>query len=240
MKNKLNIVGTSLGNIEDITIRAFRYIFESDVILAEDTRVFLKMKSILKERYSETLATLKIDITKFQDIKSYREQNHDRIISWVIEKLQNENIIISLFSDAGMPAISDPGYELIRDVVVSGFEIDVIPSGTADVSALILSGLPTDRYTFIGFLPRKPSKIEDLLNSFLNDNSTLIVYESPFRVVKTLEVIKARLGDDIIVAAVSEITKKFQNVTRGKIGEVIEQLKTHSLKGEWVICLRKV
>jgi 16S rRNA (cytidine1402-2'-O)-methyltransferase len=171
---------------------------------------------------------------------SYREQIHEKILPFVLQKL-NDGVDVSLFSDAGMPAISDPGWNLIEDVLKSNFEIDVIPGPTAIESALILSGLPTDRFTFLGFLPRRKGRAVELVSHYLNDENTIVIYESPFRVVKTLLLINERLGKEnrIQAAAVGEITKKFQKAIRGKVGEVIEKLKKMGgLKGEWVICLR--
>jgi 16S rRNA (cytidine1402-2'-O)-methyltransferase len=238
--SKLIIVGTSLGNLDDISPRAIKAVFESPIILAEDTRVFHKMKQLLKDRSMELLEAMEVKFETEQMIMSYREQIHEKILPFVLQKL-NDGVDVSLFSDAGMPAISDPGWNLIEDVLKSNFEIDVIPGPTAIESALILSGLPTDRFTFLGFLPRRKGRAVELVSHYLNDENTIVIYESPFRVVKTLLLINERLGKEnrIQAAAVGEITKKFQKAIRGEVGEVIEKLKKMGgLKGEWVICLR--
>lgn len=238
-KNKLFIVGTSLGNIEDISIRAFRFIFETPVILAEDTRVFIKMKNILLERYSEVLQQLNIDTSFHQQIISYREQNHAKIANKVFELLEISNV--ALFSDAGMPGISDPGYRLIEEVYNHGFEVDSIPGATAVTTALVLSGLPTDRFTFLGFLPRKKNKLLNLIFPNLELDNTVIFYESPFRLIKVLEIISEYAKENnvkVSCSACSEITKKFQKVVRGEVSEVISQLQKNGVKGEWTVCLR--
>ncbi|MCA9386836.1 16S rRNA (cytidine(1402)-2'-O)-methyltransferase [Candidatus Dojkabacteria bacterium] len=235
---KLIILGTTIGNVEDISIRALRHIFESQVVLAEDTRVFIKFKNILKDRYLDTLESLEINIDTKQNIHSYREQNHDRVVKDILEQLKDEDVAIA--TDAGMPGISDPGFKLIRDVIEAGFEIDVVPGPTAVTSAFVLSGLPTDYYSFVGFLPRKKSKIQKLLDNYNLEQTSLIVYESPFRVIKSLEILKELYGDDLSVSAVGEITKKFQRVERGKVAEVISNFRKQAPKGEWVIVIRKL
>jgi 16S rRNA (cytidine1402-2'-O)-methyltransferase len=240
--NKLNIVGTSLGNIEDISIRALRYIFESDIVLAEDTRVFTKMKSILLERQRETLIALGLQTSKHQDIRSYRDQNHDKVIRQIIEELKSSDKVVSLFSDSGMPGISDPGWLLIDDTLKNGIGVDVIPGPTAVINALLLSGFSTDRFSFLGFLPRKAGKAIKIINKYLDSENTVIIYESPFRVLKTLEMIQEKFeweaDEKFMVSASFEMTKKFQNTLRGEITEVIETLKKSEIKGECVICLR--
>lgn len=235
--NKLYILGTPLGNLEDVSLRSLRFIFESDVILAEDTRVFTRFKGLLKQRYFEVLETLKIDKDKKQQILSYREQNHDRVFPQILNLL-NENLVISLVSDAGMPAISDPGFRLIKEILDNNFEVDVIPGPTSVDSALVLSGLPTDKFVFLGFLPRKPGKIKKIIEEYLDKNITLVVLESPFRVVKLLHEIATNFGEDIEVAACNDITKKFQKVIRGNIVEVIKELKKSGVKGEWSVVLK--
>lgn len=234
--NKLLILGTPLGNLEDVSLRSLRYIFESNVILAEDTRVFTSFKGLLKQRYSEVLETLKIDKDKKQQIISYREQNHDRVVPQILNLLKEE-LVISMVSDAGMPAISDPGFRLIREVLNNGFEVDVIPGPTSVDSALVLSGLPTDKFVFLGFLPRKSGKIKKLLEEYIDKEITIVVLESPFRVIKLLQEISTNFGENIEVAACNDITKKFQKTLRGNITEVIQELNRISVKGEWSLVI---
>ncbi len=236
--NKLIIVGLSIGNIEDISIRALRHIYDGKVVLAEDTREFIKLKRILADRYAKFLVDLDINIDNRAELISYREQNHERILPNVIRHLEQNDVI--LVSDSGMPGVSDPGWLLIRDLIEKDVEIDVIPGPTALITALVLSGLPTDRFSFIGFLPRTSGRAEKLLNLFTNDQSTVLIYESPFRILKTVELLKKMFEESVNVALVGEITKKFQKVVRGTPSSVIEQMKSVSTKGEWVICVRKI
>jgi 16S rRNA (cytidine1402-2'-O)-methyltransferase len=245
LTKKLQIVGTSLGNIEDISIRALRFIFESDVILAEDTRVFTKMKSILLDKQKPTLEALGINFSKHQLIWSYRDQNHSKVSENIINEIKNSDKIVSLFSDSGMPGISDPGWLLIDDCLKNGAEIDVIPGPTAVINALLLSGFSTDRFSFLGFISRKPGKAMKIINQYLNSENTVIIYESPFRVLKTLELVQKNsteieTSSKLCVSVSFEMTKKFQNTFRGEIGEVIEELKKSKVKGEAVICLRAI
>jgi len=233
---KLTAVGLPLGNIEDISIRALKALFESDIILAEDTRNVYKIKSIVKERFASILENFKIDINKEQRVFSYRDQNHSSSFPEILKFLIEEKSII-LVSDAGMPTISDPGFKLIRDLHENGVEIDVIPSATAVDTALVISGLPTDSFIFIGFLPREKGKIKKQVSSALESiASSVIFYESPFRVLKTLELIALDFPD-VKVAAVNDLTKKFQKVIRGDIVEVIGKLKKMKVIGEWVVVL---
>lgn len=237
--NKLILIGTTLGNIEDISLRAMRAAFETPVILAEDTRVFYKLKHILKERYSDILSNLGINTEQYQTVISYREQNHSKVMPRVLEFLETSDV--GLCSDAGMPAISDPGYQIVRDLISENIEIDCIPSPTAVTTALVLSGLPTDRFSFIGFLPRKRKKLLDLIFSTSDLNQTIIFYESPYRIIKVLSLIQefsVANNLEIDIAACSELTKKFQKVIRGNPNEVVKILEKSAVKGEWTVCLR--
>jgi 16S rRNA (cytidine1402-2'-O)-methyltransferase len=136
-----------------------------------------------------------------------------------------------------MPTISDPGFKLVEALLSKNYEIDVIPGPTAVESALALSGLPTDKFSFIGFLPRERSKIKKLLDSSFQIQNSIIYYESPFRVIKTLEII-SEISEEIEVAACNDLTKKFQKVYRGKVKDVIEQLKSEKkVIGEWTVVI---
>ncbi len=233
---KLILLGTTIGNVEDISIRALRYIFESQNVLAEDTRVFYKFKTILKDRYSEVLKSLEIDSDLTQSVMSYREQNHERVVQNILNLLKESDVVLT--TDAGMPGISDPGFKLVRAAIEEGFEIDVIPGPTAVSSALVLSGLPTDYYAFVGFLPRKKIRVQKLLENYNLEQTTVVFFESPFRILKTLEVIQELYGEDLKISACGELTKKFQRIERGAVKGVIEKFKNQPAKGEWVICLR--
>ncbi len=241
--NKLAIVGTPIGNIEDITIRAIKTIFEADVVLAEDTRVFRKLQAIIKVRFEKIFDELHINANKNQEVRSYRDQNHSAIMPWIVSKIGQEAKVI-LVSDSGMPAISDPGFKLIRDLINLGQEIEVIPGPTAVSSALLLSGLATDRYIFLGFMPRKTGKITELVGKYLNSEVTIIIYESPFRVEKTLRAVAEYCNknnlDNIVVSLSNDITKLYEKTYRGKINQVLYQIQKLKLRGEWVMCIRNV
>lgn len=231
----LTLIATPLGNIEDISLRQLKAIFSMDVILAEDTRTFIKLRNILAERFPEILISLELDIEHKPELLSYREQNHAQVLSQILKLLKEEKNI-GLVTDAGMPTISDPGQRLVEEVLKQGIEVDVIPGATAIETALSISGLPTDKFIFLGFLPREKGKIQKLISSYLESESSIIYYESPFRVLKTLEII-VETSENIQVAACNDLTKKFQKVTRGDIKSVISELKTQKIQGEWVIVL---
>lgn len=234
---KLIILGTTLGNLEDTSIRALRAIFESPVILAEDTRVYTKYKGLLKQRYLDTLISLGISHDTEQKVSSYRDQSHQKTLPHILELLKEKDVVLT--SDAGMPAISDPGWLLIEDVLKEGYEIDVIPGPTAISTSLVLSGLPTDRFTFLGFPPRKRGKLQKFITPFLELETTIVLYESPYRVEKTVQFIsEIKNTENLQVSLVSEITKKHQKVINGSIDEVKNKIKDKKLKGEWVILLR--
>lgn len=237
--SKLTLIGTPLGNIEDISLRQLRALFSFDVILAEDTRSYIKLRNLLAERFSGILENLELNTEHRPELISYREQNHNKVLPKILELIKTEKSI-GLITDAGMPTISDPGYKLVDEVLNSGLEVDVIPGSTAIETALSISGLPTDRFLFLGFLPRTKSKIQKLLPLNREDSKyklpTIIVYESPFRVIKTLEII-AEIYPEAKVAACNDLTKKFQKVIRGNISEVTSELKKMKVQGEWVLVI---
>jgi len=230
--SKLILVGLPLGNIEDITLRVLYSLFNAPYIAAEDTRNYLKIKSIVKERYSNTFP--EINFENKPELISYREQNHENASKRIIQIIQS-GFDVYLMSDAGMPAISDPGFRLVEECVKNNIEIDVLPSATAVDTALVLSGLPTDRFAFLGFLPRQESKILKAIES--SKEFTTIFYESPYRVRKTLEII-AKKYPEAQVALCNDLTKKFQKIIRGTIPESLNELSKKDIKGEWVVVLR--
>lgn len=230
---KLTLIGTPLGNLEDVTLRSLKALFSFDVILAEDTRNFIKLRNLLSERFPEILNSLSLDSHHKPELISYREQNHNQIVNSIIQTIQNGKTV-GLVSDAGMPTISDPGFRLVEAVVAQGIEVDVIPGPTAVDSALSISGLPSDKFSFLSFLPREKSKILKLMESF--KEGTIVFYESPFRVIKTLEIISEKYPNSS-VAASNDLTKKFEKVVRGNIDAVIQSLKASKVQGEWVIVI---
>lgn len=221
-KGKLYIISTPIGNLSDITLRALEVLKNVDMLLSEDTR---ETDKILQ----------KYEIKKPQF--SYRDHNHDQIFPKIVESLDN-GLDLALISDSGTPLISDPGYKLVRDLIKKGFEIISIPGACAAVSALVISGFPTDKFTFVGFLPKSSADRSKVINSYGNLDTTLIFYESPFRVEKLLKEIKASLGERYVCLA-NEITKMHEKVLRGNVSIVLEAISGKKLKGEYVVLVGK-
>jgi 16S rRNA (cytidine1402-2'-O)-methyltransferase len=216
----LFIVATPIGNLEDITLRAIRILSEVDLIAAEDTR----QTKILLRKY---------DINT--PLTSYHKFNIKSKTSRLIELLrQGQNI--ALVSDSGTPTISDPGYELVNSAIKAGINVEPIPGPSAVVSALVVSGLPTDSFIFEGFLPKKPGKKKKVLESLKEQARTIIIYESPYRLIKTLINIRDIFGDRE-VAVCREMTKKFEEIIRGKAGDVLERLADKKIRGEIVLVI---
>jgi len=221
---KLYVVGTPIGNLKDITFRALEVLQSVNFIACEDTR----RTSILLNHY-------KIEGKK---LLSYYEPKESVQVPKIIKLLEKEDV--ALVTDAGTPSISDPGYKLIRACIEKGIPVEVIPGPSAVLTALVGSGLPTDRFTFVGFLPKKG------LNNFLEElkaykDSTIIAFESPNRVLKSLEAIKEVYGDNTTVCVARELTKLHEEHIRGRVVEVLEELsKRGEMKGEVVILWRMV
>lgn len=218
----LFIISTPIGNLKDITYRATETLSRVDFILAEDTR--------------RTLILLNNFNIKKQII-SYRDQNHKRVITYIL-KLLKEGKNLALVTDSGTPLISDPGYKLVRDVLEGKIQVISIPGPSAVNEALILSGLPTDKFTFLGFLPKKSGKRQSTLKEFGTKENSLIIYESPFRIIKLLEEILKVLGNRN-VAICLEMTKMFETIYRGNVEELLVELKDKSIKGEVTVVVGK-
>ena len=215
----LYIVSTPVGNLKDITFRAIEVLGNVDYILCEDTRVSSKL-----------LSTYNIS----RDLSVINDFNEEKVISRVVGDLvAGKNI--ALISDAGTPLVSDPGFKLVREAIGNDIKVEPVPGPTAAIAALTISGLPTDKFLFLGFLPKKDGKRIELLKStkgaVSSVKSTVIIYESPFRVLKTLEQIKEVFGD-IEVVVCRELTKLHEEIVRGRISDVVEKVKA---KGEFVI-----
>lgn len=214
-KGILYIVSTPIGNREDITLRALRILKEVDLIAAEDTRHTLLL---LKYFGIQTPLT------------SYFEGNELKKKEFILFKLRQGDQI-ALVSDAGTPGISDPGFRLIQAAIENHISIVPIPGPSAVVTALSVSGLPTDAFLFKGFLPHKSKKRRDLLEALKERRETLIIYESPHRIVESLEDMLDILGDREIVLT-RELTKMYEEILRGKISEIKAQMGEKKLKGE--------
>ena len=214
------VVATPIGNLEDITLRALRVLKEVDLIACEDTR--------------ETRKLLTHYDIKGKSLISFFEGNEARRIPGIIDYL-SQGKDIALVSKAGTPGISDPGYRLIERLIQEDIPINIIPGPCAAVSALAISGLPTDSFFFKGFLPKRPGRRRRELENLKDLKSTLIFYESPYRLKETLAYIKDILGERKVVV-VKELTKKFEQIWRGLASSVLEEInKEEILRGEYVV-----
>lgn len=216
----LFVVSTPIGNLSDITLRALEVLKDVDLILSEDTRETQKL-------------LVKFDINKPQI--SYRDENHIKVFDNIVDML-NTGSKIALVSDSGTPVISDPGFRLVTELKSKGFDVKTIPGPSALVAALSISGLPTDKFTFLGFLPRKQGQIINLLEDYGKTDATLVIYESPFRVRKLLETIKETLGDRVISVG-RELTKIHEEVITGRVSQILA--KGFTEKGEFVVLVAK-
>jgi 16S rRNA (cytidine1402-2'-O)-methyltransferase len=215
---KLYLIPTPVGNMEDITLRALRLLREVDLVLAEDTRT----TSILLHHY---------DI--HTPLESHHKFNEHQKVDSVVRRIADgENV--ALVSDAGTPGISDPGFLLARACVAAGIEVECLPGATAFVPALVDSGLPCDRFCFEGFLPQKKGR-QTRLAALADEERTMIFYESPFRVVKTLQQLAEVLGGDRAASVSREISKKFEETQHGTLAELVAHFTEHAPKGEFVI-----
>ena len=214
----LYIVPTPVGNMEDMTFRAVRILKEVDLVLAEDTRT----SGILLKHYEIKNALM----------SHHKFNEHGTSAGIVNRLLAGENV--ALISDAGTPGISDPGFYLVREAVRAGVEVQCLPGATAFVPALVSSGLPCDRFAFEGFLPQKKGR-QTKLQSLKDEERTMIFYESPFRLVKTLQQFAEVYGGDRQVSVCREISKVHEESVRGSLTEVIAHFQEKAPKGEIVI-----
>jgi 16S rRNA (cytidine1402-2'-O)-methyltransferase len=218
----LYLVATPIGNLEDITLRALRVLNECDVVAAEDTR---RTGQLLKH----------FGISK--PLLSYFQFNEARRSEEIIERLRRGEKI-ALVSDAGSPGISDPGERVVNAAIAAGMRVEAVPGACALVAGLTASGLPTEEFHFIGFLPHKSGQRRNKLESLKTFDGTLVLYESPYRIEKLLGELNEVFPDRQIVLA-RELTKKFEEFLRGKPAELIAQTMTRSLKGEFVVMVKE-
>lgn len=215
---KLYVVPTPVGNLEDITLRGIRLLKEVSLILAEDTRT----TGILLKHF---------DIQN--KMQSYHKFNEHKAVSHIIDRLKaGENI--ALVSDAGTPGISDPGFLVVRECVKEGVEVECLPGATAFVPALVSSGIPNDRFCFEGFLPQKKGRMTRL-KILAEESRTIVLYESPHRVLKTLTQLAEYMGEERYVATCREISKVYEETTRGTLKELISHFLKNEPRGEFVI-----
>jgi 16S rRNA (cytidine1402-2'-O)-methyltransferase len=217
-KNKLYIVPTPVGNLEDMTFRAIRILKEVDLILAEDTRT----TSFLLKHFEI--------VNKMQSHHKFNEHQTAELIAQRIAAGES----VALVSDAGTPGISDPGFFLVRECTRQGIEVECLPGATAFVPALVDSGLPIDRFHFEGFLPQKKGR-QTKLKELTEIAETMVIYESPFRVVKTLTQLAEYLGEERLASASREISKLHEQTVRGTLKELITHFTANEPRGEFVL-----
>jgi len=219
--SKLYLVATPIGNLEDITYRAVRILQETDLILSEDTR----KTSILLKKYSI-----------IQKLSSFHKFNEHQSLRKIIEILKDGKSV-ALVSDAGTPGISDPGFILVRECIRENIDIECIPGPTALIPAIVLSGIPCDRFTFEGFLPVKKGR-NKRLQQLINENRTMIFYESPHRLKKTLLDLSLFIGSERPAVIAREITKIHEEFIRGTLKSLFLEVNQRPLKGEIVLIIQ--
>jgi 16S rRNA (cytidine1402-2'-O)-methyltransferase len=216
----LTLVPTPIGNLQDITLRALEVLRSVDIVLAEDTRTarFLLQHFQIEKR-----------------ILSHHQHNEHQALKEVIRLLQEGNSM-ALVSDAGTPAVSDPGYLLVRECIKEGIEVQCLPGPTAFVPAMVMSGLPCDRFVFEGFLPQKKGR-QTRIQALRDENRTMVFYESPFRLVKLLEEAAVVFGEDRQASVSRELSKMFEETKRGTLKELSTYFTEKGVKGEIVVCI---
>jgi len=215
---KLILVPTPLGNLEDITLRSIRLLKEADVVLAEDTRTSGDLLRLL-------------DISR--PLRAFHQHNEHQVLQSTIRMIEESKTVV-LISDAGTPGISDPGFILVRACVEAGIDVECLPGPTALIPALIISGLPADRFCFEGFLPHKKGR-QTKIKRLATEERTFILYESPFRLVKSLRQLAEFCGAERKAAVVRELTKMFEECKRGTLTELADYYEKHPPKGEIVL-----
>jgi 16S rRNA (cytidine1402-2'-O)-methyltransferase len=217
----LYIVPTPIGNLKDITLRALEVLKEVDVILAEDTRSSSKLLNHYQVQ---------------KPITPYHQHNEHKIFQHLVNQLL-ESKKMALITDAGTPGISDPAFLLIREAIKAGIKVECLPGATAFVPALVNSGIPTNRFCFEGFLPLKKGR-QTLLKKLAEEERTIVLYESPIRLIKTLEELITYFGAERLCCVSRELTKIFEENARGTLQHVCEHFKQKDVKGEIVIIIQ--
>ena len=217
----LYIVPTPIGNLADITLRALDILKTVDLILAEDTRT----SGFLLQHY-----------TISKPLQSFHNFNEHRILESLIQRMEKGEVM-ALVSDAGTPGISDPGFLIIRAALQAGLKVECLPGPTAFVPALVKSGLPSDRFVFEGFLPHKKGR-QTALKKLAEEERTMIFYESPYRLVKTLEQFKEYFGADRQASVSRELTKMFEETVNGTLEEITTHFQAKEVKGEIVMVVK--
>lgn len=219
-KTALYLVPTPIGNLADITLRALEVLKSVDTVLAEDTRT----SGVLLKHY---------DIRK--PLQAFHNFNEHKVLSGLVERMKGGEVL-ALVSDAGTPGISDPGFLLTREALREGLAVECLPGPTAFVPALVKSGLPSDRFVFEGFLPHKKGR-QTALKALASEERTMIFYESPYRLLKTLEQFSEIFGPERVVSVSRELTKIYEETKTGPLSEVIAHFQSREVRGEIVIVL---
>ena len=219
--SKLILIPTPIGNLDDLTLRAIECIKDVDLILCEDTRRSLKLLNHLQIK---------------KPLKSFHKFNEHSKVEKVIIEIQS-GIKVGLISDAGTPSISDPGYLIVKMCIDNNIDVECLPGPTALIPALVISGLPSERFTFEGFLPVKKGR-NTRLQELSSEKRTMIFYESPYKLYKTLEDFYEYFGPEREISISKELTKIFEDTQRGKIKDIIDNYKNKKLKGEFVIVVK--
>jgi 16S rRNA (cytidine1402-2'-O)-methyltransferase len=229
---KLSIVGLPIGNIEDISLRALKTIQEAKYLICEDSRMFNNlwcklMQLGLAQKFTGT-------------IRFVNDFNEAKILPRILAEICSLESVV-LVSDAGMPLISDPGYKLVNKAIEMNWDVDVIPGPTAESAALAISGLPTDRYLFVGFLPKKIGKRTTVLTTLKDigkqSKMTVVIYESPLRLLKILPEMISIFGEGLSACLAVDLTKVSQKVIRGSLGQLLEHVQEKRIKGELVLLI---
>ena len=216
--SKLILIPTPIGNLGDITLRSVESIESVDILLCEDTRRSLKLLNHLNIK---------------KTLKSYHKFNEHSIVEKIVNQIES-GLKVGLISDAGTPSISDPGFLIVKMCIDNNIEVECLPGPTALIPALVISGLPTDRFTFEGFLPVKKGRKTRLVD-LSTEKRTMVFYESPYKLYKTLCDFKIYFGGDREISITKELTKIFEHTSRGIINDLINHYEDKKLKGEFII-----
>ena len=214
---KLILVPTPIGNLEDITFRALRILKEADAVLAEDTR---------------TTGNLLKHFEIQNKLIAYHQNNEHKVVDRIIEELES-GLTYALVTDAGTPAISDPGFLVTRAAIEAGIEVECLPGATAFVPALVVSGFPCEKFSYEGFIPHKKGRQTKLLE-IIDSEKTVVFYESPHRLLKTLAFLQENAESERRIAVCRELSKKFEEIVRGTTEEVNDHFTNNTIKGEFV------
>jgi len=227
---KLTIVGLPIGNVDDISLRALKTIQEAKYLICEDSRMFNNLWSKLMQLGLAQKFT--------GTIRFINDFNEAKILPRILAEICSLESVV-LVSDAGMPLISDPGYKLVNRVIEMNWEIDVVPGPTAESAALAVSGLPTDRYLFVGFLPKKIGKRTSVMTTLKEmgerNKMTVVIYENPLRIIKILPEMISTFGENTPACLAIDLTKVSQKILRGSLGQLLILAKEKRIKGEVVL-----